>query len=133
MTLGKSFCHVWWTRSQTQRNHYNFFEKHILPFQFRCLWWWFVINCYIHGNKSQFKTFGMKMNQSWQFLFSTNFNRYAYLSIELCNPWHITLCLTEKRFAQPELFLPVLECHKLLSKYRILMETHSFEHQTILF
>jgi len=29
------------------------FEKHILPFHFRCIWWWFVINSHIYVNKSQ--------------------------------------------------------------------------------
>jgi len=28
-------------------------KKHILPFHFRYLWWWFVINSHIYVNKSQ--------------------------------------------------------------------------------
>jgi len=65
---------------RTHGNYFNFFEKHILPSQFRCLWWWFVINSHMHGNKSQLTPFEKWINLT-EYMFDTNLKRYAYLSM----------------------------------------------------
>jgi len=67
-TVGNFRRQVIWPRIRTQRNHFNCFEKHILPFHFRCLWWWFVINSHIYVHKSPENTFWMKRNKSCRVL-----------------------------------------------------------------
>jgi len=68
-----------------------------------------------------------------EFSFGTNFNRYAYLSIVLCN-FQTDYPVFKRKAACPInlYFTCSKDCHELLIKYPQFMESRRFERQTIL-
>jgi len=124
-----------WPRIRTQRNHFNCFEKHILPFHFRCLWWCFVkIHIFMWKNHNKILSEWKWINLAG-FSFGTNFEVRVFIHRVMQIPDRLSRVLTKCGLLNRFIFyvfirlLRTLHWISEINENPKLMKTHSFERQ----